>query len=428
MMTKITAILSALLLSSSFIQPSVPPSAVTHTDTAAFAQHLGDINTDAAIDASDAAAILVEAALTGSGAAGSFDDAQKTAADINADDAINALDAAGILTYSSYVGTGGLLYLPEYMEQQALPVSADSVPVYSGEPYIVLNNNVPFFDIYDFDTSESFEFYSEPDSLGRCRTVYANIGQDLMPTEEREDISSIYPTGWHSVNYDEVPGGWLYNRCHLIGFQLTGENANPCNLITGTRYLNIEGMLDFENQVAGYIEETSNHVMYRVTPVFDGDDLVASGVLMEAVSVEDCGEGICFSVYCYNVQPEISIDYSSGESWVIGETTLPAETTTAPTETETSSGTASTTVSTTSTTPIVITTVTAASTTTSAAAATTVTTTTVTVPAIPSVVYYTKSGKKYHYENPCGSGTYYPCTLQEALHMGLEPCGKCVLN
>ncbi len=425
MLTKITAMLSALLFSGSFIQSSVPQpiSATTYTETVAFASasDLGDINADTAIDASDAAAILVEAALIGSGAAGSFDDAQKSAADINADDAINAMDAAGILTYSSYVGAGGLQYLPEYMEQQALPVSADSVPVYSGEPYIILNNNVPFFDIYDFDTSESFEFYSDPDSLGRCRTVYANIGQDLMPTEERGDISSIHPTGWHSVNYDEVPGGWLYNRCHLIGFQLTGENANPYNLITGTQYLNIEGMLDFENLVADYIEETSNHVMYRVTPIFDGDDLVASGVLMEAVSVEDYGEGICFSVYCYNVQPEIGIDYSSGESWMIVETTLPAETTTTPTESTATATTASTAGSTTSTNPTTVTTTTSTT-------FTTTTTTTVTIPAIPSVVYYTKTGEKYHYENPCGRGTYYPCTLQEALNMGLEPCSKCVLN
>lgn len=179
--------------------------------------------------------------------------------------------------------------------------------------YIVINNNNPEFSESDF-SENSFESYSELDSLGRCGVAYANIGIDLMPTEERGEIGSVKPTGWHTVKYDNIDGKYLYNRCHLIGFQLTAENANKMNLITGTRYLNVQGMLPFENMVADYIKETKNHVLYRVTPVFEGDNLVASGVQMEAESVEDAGEGICFNVYVYNMQPGILIDYGTGES------------------------------------------------------------------------------------------------------------------
>ncbi|MCD7748481.1 MAG: DNA/RNA non-specific endonuclease, partial [Oscillospiraceae bacterium] len=161
----------------------------------------------------------------------------------------------------------------------------------------------------------SFERYSELDALGRCGAAFANVGTDLMPTEERGDISSVKPTGWHSVQYDFVDGSYLYNRCHLIGYQLTAENANEQNLITGTRYLNVEGMLPFENLVADYVQETENHVLYRVTPIFEGDNLVASGVQMEAMSVEDEGDGVLFNVYCYNVQPGVVIDYATGDSW-----------------------------------------------------------------------------------------------------------------
>lgn len=179
--------------------------------------------------------------------------------------------------------------------------------------YIVVNDNQPFFTEADF-TKESFESYSELDFLGRCGVAFANLGIDLMPTEERGEIGSIKPTGWHTVKYDNVDGKYLYNRCHLIGFQLSAENANKKNLITGTRYLNVQGMLPFENMVADYIKETKNHVLYRVTPVFDGDNLLASGVQMEALSVEDNGAGICFNVFIYNVQPGIQIDYATGNS------------------------------------------------------------------------------------------------------------------
>lgn len=189
----------------------------------------------------------------------------------------------------------------------------EEVPTTSNDPYVVLNNNVPTFEQEDF-TTQSFETYSDLDSLGRCGVAYANLGSDLMPTKDRESISSIKPSGWQSVKYDIVDGQYLYNRCHLIGYQLSAENANEKNLITGTRYMNVEGMLPFENMVADYIKETDNHVLYRVTPVFEGNNLVANGVQIEAESVEDMGEGISFNVYVYNQQPGIEIDYTTGQS------------------------------------------------------------------------------------------------------------------
>ena len=198
-------------------------------------------------------------------------------------------------------------------EHETETVDLSSVPEYSGEPYIVINDNIPDFSEEDM-TTDSFETYSELDALGRCGTAFADVGTDLMPTEKRESISQIKPSGWVNHEYDFVDGGYLYNRCHLIGFQLTGENANEQNLITGTRYLNVEGMLPFENMVADYVKETDQHVLYRVTPVYQEDDLVASGVQMEALSVEDGGEGIQFNVYCYNVQPGVEIDYETGEN------------------------------------------------------------------------------------------------------------------
>jgi len=186
-------------------------------------------------------------------------------------------------------------------------VTVDDVPAYSGEPYVEVNDNQPEFTEEEL-TTVSYEEYSELDELGRCQSAEACIGQDLMPTETRESISSVKPTGWKNKSYDTVDGGYVYNRCHLIGFQLTGENANEENL-------NVEGMLPFEDEVAAYIKETDNHVMYRVTPVFEGDDLVASGVQMQAESVEDDGVGISFNVYVYNVQPYVVIDYKTGENW-----------------------------------------------------------------------------------------------------------------
>lgn len=193
--------------------------------------------------------------------------------------------------------------------------SLDDIPAYSGDPYVILNDNQPDFDADDL-TTNSFEQYSDLDALNRCGPAYANIGKDLMPTEKRGSISNVKPSGWVTAKYDNVDGKYLYNRCHLIGYQLTGENANEKNLITGTRSMNVDGMLPFENMVADYVKETGNHVLYRVTPVFEGDNLVASGVQMEALSVKDKGEGVCFNVYTYNNQPGITINYATGESWL----------------------------------------------------------------------------------------------------------------
>lgn len=201
----------------------------------------------------------------------------------------------------------------------------DPLPVYDGSPSVAVHDNLPGFAKSDC-TTEPFETYSELDELGRCGVAYANICLDIMPTEPRGEIGSIRPSGWQTIRYNGlVDGNYLYNRCHLIGFQLAGENANPQNLITGTRYMNTEGMLPYENEVDDYVEETGNHVLYRVTPIFEGDNLVASGVLMEAYSVEDGGEGVCFCVYCFNVQPGIAINYATGES---AEGTVPPVTTT----------------------------------------------------------------------------------------------------
>lgn len=196
----------------------------------------------------------------------------------------------------------------------AVLVDLTAIPAYAGSPYTEVNGNVPYFGENE-RTTESFESYAELDSLGRCGTAYACVGVDIMPTGERGEIGMIKPGGWHTVRYDDlIEGKYLYNRCHLIGYQLAGENANEQNLITGTRYLNVEGMLPFENQVADYVNGTENHVLYRVTPVFDGDNLLATGVLMEAYSVEDEGKGISFCVFAYNVQPGVTIDYTNGES------------------------------------------------------------------------------------------------------------------
>ena len=192
-------------------------------------------------------------------------------------------------------------------------ISLDDIPEYSGEPYVEINGNEPDFPD-DGSGEESFETYSELDSLGRCGVAYASVGMDLMPTGERESISQVKPTGWQTVKYEHVDGKYLYNRCHLIGYQLSGENANERNLITGTRYMNVEGMLPFENMVADYVKETDCHVLYRVTPVFEGDNLLANGVQMEAYSVEDEGESISFNVFVYNVQPGVSIDYATGDN------------------------------------------------------------------------------------------------------------------
>ena len=221
-----------------------------------------------------------------------------------------ALTACGAAD-GTWTGTAGV---PDPAVQAESADTIAEVPEYDGVPYVEINDNEPEFTEAEL-TTEPYEEYSELDPLGRCGTAEACIGEDLMPDGEREDISEVEPTGWENREYDIVDGGYVYNRCHLIGFQLSGENANEENLITGTRYMNTEGMLPFENMVAEYVQETDNHVMYRVTPVFEGDDLVASGVQMEAESVEDGGAGICFNIYVYNVQPEIIIDYSTGANW-----------------------------------------------------------------------------------------------------------------
>lgn len=188
------------------------------------------------------------------------------------------------------------------------------IPEFYGEPYVTLSGNAPDFSREDM-AADSFENYSQLDSLGRCGQAYAMISTETMPTEKRGSIGQIKPSGWHTVRYDYlISDKYLYNRCHLIGFQLAGENANEKNLITGTRYMNVEGMLPFEDEVADYVKETGNRVLYRVTPVYEGDDLVARGVVMEAYSVEDSGEGVSFNVFVYNVQPGIVIDYATGDS------------------------------------------------------------------------------------------------------------------
>lgn len=209
--------------------------------------------------------------------------------------------------------TNELQQIPNLSQSQNT-FSIDEIASYSGQPYININNNIPYFSENDL-TTESFEYYSDLDKFGRCGIAYASIGIDIMPTEERGNIGQIKPTGWHTVKYNDIiDGNYLYNRCHLIGYQLAGENANEKNIITGTRYLNVQGMLPFENIVTDYVKETGNHVLYRVTPIFEEDNLLASGVLIEAESVEDKGNGILFCVYVYNVQPGITIDYASGES------------------------------------------------------------------------------------------------------------------
>ena len=190
----------------------------------------------------------------------------------------------------------------------------EEIPSYEGIPYAVLNKNIPQFTTAQMALTEPFENYSELDALGRCGEAFANVCVEIMPEDDRESIGQVKPAGWHLVKYDFIDGKYLYNRCHLIGFQLAGENANEKNLITGTRYLNVKGMLPFENEVADYVKATGNHVLYRATPVYTGENLIADGVQIEAYSVEDSGKGICFNIFCYNVQPGVVIDYLTGES------------------------------------------------------------------------------------------------------------------
>lgn len=264
-------------------------------------------------------------------------------------------------------------------------VSLDAIPAYDGKAYVAVNNNEPFFTDSDMTTT-AFENYSDLDSFGRCGVAYANICKDIMPTEERGKIGMIKPSGWHTVKYDVIKDRYLYNRCHLIGYQLAGENANPKNFITGTRYLNVEGMLPFENLVADYVNNTGNHVLYRVTPMFSGSNLVANGVLIEAKSVEDNGGGILFNVYCYNVQPGVGINYENGDSWLDG-TTGSASSGSDSSAAENSAANSSNS---------------------------------------ETMVHITATGKKYH---RAGCRTLKKSdtevTLDEAKSMGLSPCGIC---
>lgn len=235
-----------------------------------------------------------------------------------------------ITTPQTPTATTPSITLPSDGEAEIPALSApsfdlSSIPAFDGKPYAAVNGNVPFFTKNQL-TLKSYEYYSALDALGRCGTTVACVGRDLMPTEDRESISHVYPSGWVQASYDIVDGKYLYNRAHLIGFQLTGENDNEQNLITGTRYFNVSGMLTFENMVADYIKETGNHVLYRVTPIFAGDELVARGVLMEAWSIEDGGDGICFNVFVYNAQPGITIDYATGKSALAGEDPTPPTT------------------------------------------------------------------------------------------------------
>lgn len=220
-----------------------------------------------------------------------------------------------MLTFSISLSSCGIFFEEQSSQYAHIPSNIlEGIPAFDGAtPYVTINKNIPFFTKEEI-VSESFEKYGERDGLGRCTTCIACIGVDIMPTEERDDITHIDPTGWINIKYDFVPDGYVYHRCHLIGFQLAGENSNRENLITGTRFFNIDGMLPFENKIADYVKKTENHVMLRVTPIFHGDNLVANGVLMEALSVEDNGKGICFNVYIYNSQPGVEIDYATGET------------------------------------------------------------------------------------------------------------------
>lgn len=219
-------------------------------------------------------------------------------------------------------GSDGRFDLKEFLYDDSVQLSPTDIPAYVGEPYVAVHDNVPYFSI-DGLTTVPFERYEELDELGRCVGAYACLSRELMPTEKRGSIGSVKPTGWQTVRYDIVDGGYLYNRCHLIAYQLTAENANEKNLITGTRYMNVEGMLPFENMTADYIKENEDrHVLYRATPIFDGDNALADGVLLEAMSVEDRGESLMFCVFCYNVQPGIAIDYATGDSYKTSDLTF----------------------------------------------------------------------------------------------------------
>lgn len=282
--------------------------------------------------------------------------------------------------------------------------SLSNIPAFSGKAYVVVNNNIPGLSASDRD-SAYFEEYTPLDNLDRCGVAFACLGTETMPSEERGAIGSVKPSGWHTVKYDIVDGKYLYNRCHLIGFQLSGENANVRNLITGTRFMNMEGMLPFENMVADYIKETKNHVLYRVTPVFEGFDLVAKGVQIEGFSVEDDGDGICFNVFCYNSQPGVEIDYTTGESRLNGEVVVTTKPETTVEETEQP---------------------TEAVQETSQETRAPETEEIIDSPGIETMVWIPQSGSKYHSTSSC-SNMKNPSQVseKEAIDMGYEPCKRC---
>ena len=225
---------------------------------------------------------------------------------------IIAVIVFGILSYVYYEED-----LKKYLSKSEISHTLEKIPEYNEKSYITINNNEPTFSDKEKNTTE-FELYGELDYLGRATSTYALIGINSMPTKERENIGMIKPSGWHTIKYDNISGKYLYNRCHLIGYQLTGENANVNNLITCTRQMNTGAMLEFENKVADYIKETKNHVLYRAIPIYKEDNLLANGVNIEALSIEDNGEGIKFNVYIYNVQDGIEINYKNGDSKLIG--------------------------------------------------------------------------------------------------------------
>ncbi len=262
--------------------------------------------------------------------------------------------------------TGTVSVLRQEFAEDEYDALMSVVPEYSDKAWVIVNGNEPLFASYEL-VPGSFEYYGALDDMGRCGVCFASVGTDLMPTEDRGSIGAVKPTGWVNGKYEHVDGSYLYNRCHLIGFQLTGENANEKNLITGTRYLNIDGMLPFENAVADFVKETGMRVLYRVTPVFTENNLLADGVLMEAQSVEDGGEGLSFCVYCYNVQPYVDIDYATGANALAGNV----------------------------------------------------------IPSVEQGIYRTPSGKKYHFDPECGGKYSYETTIEEVRKAGLEPCARC---
>ena len=305
-------------------------------------------------------------------------------------------------------------------DEASLPtLSSADIPAYTGEAAVVLNDNKPFFPETDY-TTEAFESYSELDSLGRCGVAYANVCEEIMPTEERGAIGMIKPSGWHTIKYDCVDGKYLYNRCHLIGYQLSGENANEKNLITGTRYLNMTGMLPYEDQVADYVHDTDNHVLYRVTPIFTGDHLVADGVEIEASSVEDKGATLQFHVFCYNVQPGVVIDYATGDSHLAEGSDTKTE---AKTKTKTKTATAEQTVADKA----------AAGTVEVAAAADTETSGSTSAETSREMIYVlNKNTHKFHYPTCSSADDIKPKnrkeftgTREEVIAQGYDPCKRC---